>query len=43
MVFGQMPRLDAISGATPLDTLKTALKLDEGTVSVAALLADQSV
>ncbi|MDQ5946384.1 MAG: H+/Na+-translocating ferredoxin:NAD+ oxidoreductase subunit [Pseudomonadota bacterium] len=43
VVFGQMPRLDAISGATPLDTLKTALKLDEGTVSVAALLADQTV
>ena len=43
VVFGQMPRLDAISGATPLDTLKTALKLDEGAVSVAALLADQTV
>jgi electron transport complex protein RnfD len=43
VVFGLMPRLDAISGATPLDTLKTALKLDEGTVSVAALLADQTV
>jgi electron transport complex protein RnfD len=43
VVFGQMPRLDAISGATPLDTLKTALKLDEGEVSVSKLLADQTV
>jgi Na+-translocating ferredoxin:NAD+ oxidoreductase subunit D len=43
VVFGQMPRLDALSGATPLDTLKTALKLEEGSVSVAQLLADQTV
>ena len=43
VVFGMMPRLDAISGATPLDTLKTALKLEEGTVSVTQLLADQTV
>jgi electron transport complex protein RnfD len=43
VVFGMMPRLDAISGATPLDTLKTALKLDEGEISVASLLADQTV
>ena len=43
VVFGLLPRLDAISGATPLDTLKTALKLDEGSVSVTQLLADQTV
>lgn len=43
VVFGQLPRLDAITGATPLDSLKTALKLDEGSVSVAQLLADQTV
>ena len=43
VVFGMMPRLDAISGATPLDTLKTALKLEEGAVSVTQLLADQTV
>jgi electron transport complex protein RnfD len=35
------PRLDAMSGATPLDALKTALKLGEGSGHVAALLADQ--
>ncbi|MCK6405976.1 MAG: RnfABCDGE type electron transport complex subunit D [Rhodocyclaceae bacterium] len=43
VVFGLLPRLDAISGATPLDTLKTALKLDEGSISVTQLLADQTV
>jgi electron transport complex protein RnfD len=43
VIFGLLPRLDAISGATPLDTLKTALKLDEGAVSVVQLLADQTV
>jgi len=43
VVFSLLPRLDAISGATPLDTLKTALKLDEGSVSVTQLLADQTV
>ncbi len=30
IIFGQVPRLDAMSGATPLDALKTALKLGEG-------------
>ena len=30
LVLGHAPRLDAMSGATPLDTLKTALKLGEG-------------
>jgi len=43
VVFAQMPHLDALSGATPLDTLKTTLKLEEGSVSVAQLLADQTV
>ncbi|MBI2307453.1 MAG: RnfABCDGE type electron transport complex subunit D [Rhodocyclales bacterium] len=43
VVFGLLPRLDAISGATPLDTLKTALKLEDGQFSVAALLANQEV
>jgi Na+-translocating ferredoxin:NAD+ oxidoreductase subunit D len=43
IVFGTFPRVDALSGATPLDTLKTALKLEEGQFSVAALLANQDV
>ncbi len=43
IVFGTFPRLDAISGATPLDALKTALKLEEGQFSVAALLANQDL
>lgn len=43
IIFGALPRLDAISGATPLDALKTALKLEEGQFSVSALLANQEV
>ena len=40
LVFGYAPRLDAISGATPLDALKTALKLGEGRVTVTSITAD---
>ena len=39
-VLGQAPRLDAMTSATPLDALKTALKLAEGQSSVAAVTAD---
>jgi electron transport complex protein RnfD len=39
-VFGNAPRLDAMSGATPLDALKTALKLGEGQATVASVMAD---
>ena len=40
LVLGSAPRIDAMSGATPLDALKTALKLGAGQVTVAATLAD---
>lgn len=40
LVFGVAPRLDAMSGATPLDALKTGLKLGEGNTAVASILAD---
>jgi len=40
LVFGQAPRLDAMSGATPLDALKTALKLGEGSVTVSTVTRD---
>jgi len=43
LVFGLTPRLDAMSGSTPLDALKTALKLGEGSTSVAAILADAHI
>jgi electron transport complex protein RnfD len=43
VVFGLLPRVDAMSGATPLDAIKTALKLGDGRVDVPALLADQDV
>lgn len=43
IVFGTLPRIDALTGATPLDALKTALKLEDGQFSVSALLANQEV
>ena len=43
LVFGQIPRLDALTGATPLDALKTALKLGEGKNSVTSITADAAV
>ncbi|WP_428825062.1 RnfABCDGE type electron transport complex subunit D [Azonexus sp. IMCC34842] len=43
VILGFAPRLDALSGATPLDALKTALKLGEGKVDVAHLLANQDI
>ena len=42
LVFGTAPRIDTMSGATPLDTLKTALKLGEGSATVHSILADTS-
>lgn len=42
VIFGLAPRVDALSGATPLDAMKTALKLAEGT-SVAQLLANTEI
>lgn len=43
VILGLAPRVDALSGATPLDALKTALKLSEDSVSVAQLLANQEI
>ncbi|MQY50356.1 RnfABCDGE type electron transport complex subunit D [Rhodocyclus tenuis] len=43
VVFGLMPHVDAMNGATPLDSLKTSLKLNEGGVNVPSLLATQEV
>ena len=43
VVLGLAPRVDAMTGATPLDTLKTALKLGDGSVDVATLLANQEI
>ena len=43
VIFGLAPRVDALTGATPLDALKTALKLGEGSVDVAHLLANQDI
>lgn len=43
MVFGFSPRIDALSGATPLDALKTALKLGDGTATVGAILSDKAI
>ena len=43
LVFGGVPRLDAMSGATPLDALKTALKLSEGSATVGAITGNKAV
>ena len=43
VILGLSPRVDALSGATPLDAMKTALKLGEGSQSVVALLANQDI
>ncbi|MDD2744607.1 MAG: RnfABCDGE type electron transport complex subunit D [Rhodocyclaceae bacterium] len=43
IILGFSPSIDALSGATPLDALKTALKLGEGNVDVGHLLANQDI
>ncbi len=43
LVAGLAPRVDMMSGATPLDAIKTALKVGEGSVDVPTLLATQEV
>ncbi len=43
LIAGLAPRIDVMSGATPLDALKTALKLGDGAVDVPTLLATQDV
>jgi electron transport complex protein RnfD len=43
LIAGLAPRIDGMSGATPLDALKTALKLGDGAVDVPTLLATQDV
>jgi electron transport complex protein RnfD len=43
VILGLAPRVDALSGATPLDAMKTALKLGDGSVNVAQLLANQDI
>jgi electron transport complex protein RnfD len=43
IVAGLAPRIDVMIGATPLDAIKTALKLGEGSVDVPTLLATQDV
>src|ERR1035437_4144489 len=40
LIFGHGARLDAMSGATPLDALKTALKLGEGSATVSAVMTN---
>lgn len=43
IILGLAPGVDALSGATPLDSLKTGLKLGEGSIDVAHLLANQDI
>lgn len=43
VVFNQAPRVDTMAGATPLDTLKTALKIAEEGTSVSTVLTNKTV
>lgn len=43
IILGWLPRVDALSGATPLDAMKTALKLGEGSVEIENLLSNQDI
>ncbi|HNL78087.1 MAG TPA: RnfABCDGE type electron transport complex subunit D [Accumulibacter sp.] len=43
IIAGLAPRVDAMSSATPLDALKTALKLGDAVTDVPTLLATQDV
>jgi len=43
VILGLAPRIDALSGATPLDAMKTALKLSEGDLNVNSLLTNGDI
>ena len=43
IILGLAPRVDALTGATPLDALKTALKLGDASIDVGQLLANQDI
>jgi electron transport complex protein RnfD len=43
IILGWAPRIDALTGATPLDAMKTALKLSEGSFDVSTLLTNQAI
>lgn len=43
IILGLAPRVDALSGATPLDALKTALKLGDNSFDVVKLLSNQDI
>ncbi len=43
VILGLTPRLDALTAATPLDALKTALKMDRVDASIQDLLSNQNL
>ncbi len=43
IILGLAPRVDALTGATPLDALKTALKLGDASIDVGQLLSNQDI
>lgn len=43
VVFGLTPRIDALISATPLDAMKTALKMDGGHASIQDMLSNQTL
>lgn len=43
IIFGLAPRVDALSSATPLDAMKTALRMGDSNFDIAQLLANQDI
>ncbi|PKO34464.1 MAG: electron transport complex subunit RsxD [Betaproteobacteria bacterium HGW-Betaproteobacteria-7] len=43
IIFGLAPRVDALTSATPLDAMKTALRMGDGNFDIAQLLANQDI
>ena len=43
IIFGLAPRVDALSSATPLDAMKTAMRMGDSNFDIAQLLANQDI
>jgi electron transport complex protein RnfD len=43
IIFGLAPRVDALTSATPLDAMKTALRMGDASFDIAQLLANQDI
>ncbi len=43
IIFGLAPRVDALTSATPLDAMKTAMRMGDSSFDIAQLLANQDI